>query len=88
MFPRLTKSEKWINDLKRYKNATLIIEDEKIKLKLVNYIKTFEELSNEIDVGHQSSSGGIISPRQLIDTKHNLFKVKEKIEVMLKQLDN
>lgn len=88
MFPRLTTSEKWLKDMKRYQSVYDNLQEGAVKNKLGSYIKTFESLSNDIDVGHQSGSGGYIKPRQLIDIKHNLFTTKEKIEVMLKQLDS
>ena len=87
MFPKLTTSEKWLKDMQRYKLAYNNLQDGPTKIKLESYIKTFEGLSNDIDVGHQSGSGGYIKPRQLIDIKHNLFSTKEKIERILKQLN-
>ena len=88
MFPRLTTSEKWLRDMNRYQTVYSNLDEGTIKDKLGLYIKTFESLSNDIDVGHQSGSGGYIKPRQLIDIKHNLFTTKEKIEVIIKQLNN
>ncbi|MDA7712434.1 hypothetical protein N9C48_00025 [bacterium] len=86
MFPLLTKSEKWIKDITRYKAACDSLDEGKLKDKLIGYVNTFKSLSDEIDVGHQSGSGGYIKPRQLIDIKHNLLITKDKIESILKQL--
>tara|TARA_B110000285_G_scaffold63114_2_gene72540 strand:- start:2740 stop:3006 length:267 start_codon:yes stop_codon:yes gene_type:complete len=87
MFPRLTKSEKWIKDITRYKAASNTLDEGKLKTKLDEYINTFEALSLEIDVGHQSGSGGYIKPRQLIDIKHNLLTTKEKLDSIVRQLN-
>ena len=73
--------------MNRYQSVYNNLQEGTTKDKLGSYIKTFESLSNDIDVGHQSGSGGYIKPRQLIDIKHNLFKTKEKIEIIIKQLN-
>ena len=46
MFPLLTKSEKWIKDITRYKAACDSLDEGKLKDKLIGYVNTFKSLSD------------------------------------------
>ena len=87
MFPKLSNSKDYVNDLQKYKNSLEYIQDTKTKQKYAKLISELEEQTRLIDNAHNSSNNGYVNPVSIKENVINAYHLRRKLNKLLKDLD-
>ena len=85
MFPKLTDSEQYKKDLQSFKSA-LNECPEQYKGRMQELYKVWLTKAEQIDVGHDLSSGANVDPRSLKDARFTINQTRTQMFDLMKKL--
>ena len=80
---RLTNTERYQRDYKRYTLAVERIVDDKTRQQAQQLLLQFKTQSNIIDEAHNSRNNGSVDPRNVRDNIQTLVEIRQELERLI-----
>lgn len=83
MLPRLSRSEKFQNEIRGFYDKANKLDEPK-KTKMRKKIEDLKRIVEEIDIGYDSYYNGYVKPTMLVDKRNDMIKLRKNIMKTLK----
>lgn len=83
MLPKLSKSQRFLDEIKMFKLKADLLSNEDIKNSVYKKIFELKKLAENIDIAHDTSLSGMIRPTLMDDTKREMTQLRRSIKQLL-----